>query len=250
MQKNSPLVSILLPVYNGQEYLSEALESIFSQKYKEIEVIAVDDCSKDESVKVLRKFKAKDNRIKIYKNLNHYGLTISLNRALAKARGEFIAFMPQDGRNSLERIGKQVSFLLSNPHVAAVGTQSTFIDESGKIVGKSDYPTLPKKVEENLISTNSLLFESFTINKKLLPKDLLKFENEAYPYLYSTIFMKICKYSKIANLDANLIFARLNSELSKNVTFDLGKFFQGLKVWINAVLEHDYKPSFRSLFSL
>lgn len=249
MKNNSPLVSILLPVYNGQPYLSEAIESVLSQKYVNLEVIAVDDCSKDQSVKVLKKFKAKDKRVKIYKNINHYGLTTSLNRALNKAKGEFIAFMPQDGRSSLERIGKQVSFLSSNPQIAAVGTQSTFIDEKGKIAGKSEYPTSPDRVEENLISTNSLLFESFTINKKLLPKDLLKFDGENYPFLYSTFFMKICKYSKIANLDKNLMFARINSQLSKNVTFDLERFLQGLKFWINAVLEHNYKPSLRSLFS-
>lgn len=250
MKSQSPLVSILLPVHNGQKYLSEALQSILSQKYKEIEVIAIDDCSKDESAKLLRKFKSKDKRVKIYKNINHYGLTISLNRALNKAKGDFIAFMPQDAVASIERIGKQVSYLLSNPQIAAVGTQSTFIDKAGKTVGKSQYPTSPEKIEENLISTNSLLFESFTINKKLLPKDLLKFDGENYPFLYSTFFMKICKYSKIANLDKNLMFARINSDLNKNITFDLERFLQGLKVWINAVVEHNYKPSIRSLLSL
>src|SRR3989344_5962781 len=219
MNQTKPLVSILLPVYNASGHLSEALESILAQKYKDIEVIAVDDDSKDHSVRVLKKFKAADNRLRIYRNKNHYGLTTSLNRALAKAKGQFIAFMPQDGRSSIQRIEKQVSFLLTNPHVAAVGTQSTFIDGNGKIVGRSEYPTSPEKVEENLISTNSLLFESLTINKKLLPKDLLKFDNQAYPFLYSTLLMKICKYSKIANLEAHLIFSRINSDLNKSMTF-------------------------------
>lgn len=250
MQTNKPLVSILLPVYNGGEHLSEAMESILLQRYPNIEVIAVDDSSKDDSMKILRKFKASDKRIRLYKNLNRYGLTSTLNRALSKARGEFISFMPQDGKIRAERIGKQVSYLLENPDIAAVGSQSLFMNEEGKVVGKSEYPTDPAKVEENLISTNSLLFESFTINKKLLPKDLLRFDQEAYPFLYSTLFMKICKYSKIANLEAHLIFSRINTELNKSLTFDFSNFFQTIKVWINAVLEHNYKPSIRSLFSL
>lgn len=250
MQTDKPLVSILLPVCNGQKYLSEAMESILSQKYENIEVIAVDDCSKDESMKLLRKFREKDKRIRIYKNLNRYGLTVSLNRALTKARGEFISFMPQDARITVQKISRQVSFLLSNPQFAAVGSQSLFINENRKVVGKSEYPIDPSKIEDDLISTNSLLFESFIINKKLLPKDLLRFDDLAYPFLYSTLFMKICKYSKIANLEAHLITFRINTELNKSLTFDLSNFRETLKVRVNAFLEHNYKPSIRSLFSL
>ena len=101
MNQTKPLVSVLLPVYNGQEFLSEALQSVLSQKYGNLEVIAVDDDSKDHSVRVLKKFKESDNRLRIYRKKNHYGLNISLNRALNKARGQFIAFMPQDGIASI-----------------------------------------------------------------------------------------------------------------------------------------------------
>ncbi len=230
-------------------HLTQAIQSILSQKFTNLELIAVDDASKDKSWKILNRFKALDKRVRVYKNLNHYGLSKTLNTAIRKARGEFIAFMTQESRSYVDRIGKQVSYLLSNPQIAAAGTQSAFVDEEGKVVSRSSYPTDPSKIEENLLSQNSLLFESFMINKKALPKDLLKFGEEDYPLLHSTLLMKICKYSKIANLDTSLMFYRLSSQIESNNKFLIAKFIANLRVWLAAFLLHDYRPSFRSLFT-
>ena len=246
MNQTKPLVSVLLPVYNGQEFLSEALQSVLSQKYGNLEVIAVDDDSKDHSVRVLKKFKESDNRLRIYRNKNHYGLNISLNRALSKARGQFIAFMPQDGRNYVERIGKQVSFLLKNPSFGAVGTQVSFT-KSNKVVSRSSFPINPSDIEKNLIG-NALDFETFMINKLSLPRDILRFGQEEHPFLFSALFMKIIKYSTIANLEHVLIFKRLGSEENKTSNIEL--FMKNIRMFINSFFVHEYRPSIRSLFSL
>lgn len=249
MNKPKPLVSILMPVNNAQDHLYGALESILLQKYQNIEVIAIDDDSKDNSLKILRKFRKTDKRIKIHKNLNKYGLRASLNLALKKSKGEFIAFMPEDGRNYVDRVGKQVSFLLNNPQVAVVGSQCTFVNKNGKVVSKTSLPTHPDKLDSNLTKGGPFIFGSLMINKLALPKDLLYFEYEEKPAIFAAILMKACKYTKIANLEEALIFCPEHfSPFNRNI--DLENIVSHVKAWANAFLVHEYRPSLRSILTL
>src|SRR5579883_1973115 len=121
-----PLVSILLPVFNIGHYLPDSLDSLLASSHENIEIIAIDDFSKDDSWKILRLYKQIDKRIRIYRNVKHYGKAITLNRLLKKAKSNFIMFM--DGKDMVykHKIKKQLTFLLENPKVAAAGTQCTF----------------------------------------------------------------------------------------------------------------------------
>src|SRR3989338_8386665 len=93
MNDSKPLISILLPVHNTEKYLSDCLNSLINQTYKNIEIVAIDDKSSDKSYKILNQFKKKDKRIRVYKNVKRYGISITLNRLVNKAKGSYIAFM-------------------------------------------------------------------------------------------------------------------------------------------------------------
>ena len=149
MNNTKPLISILLPVHNSSTTLSECVLSLLNQSYKNIEIIAIDDKSSDKSSSILNALKKNDKRLKTYKNVKRYGLAVTLNRMTKKAKGSFIAFMDTDDISSPNRLKKQLKFLLNNSNVVAVGSQCTFIDETGKKIGRSDFPTEHSLIYEN-----------------------------------------------------------------------------------------------------
>ena len=94
--KKEPSLSVIMGVYNGQPFLSKAIESILNQTFTDFEFIICDDCSTDDSAKILREFAAKDSRIRLLQNKQNKGLAATLNNCLNIARGTFIARMDCD----------------------------------------------------------------------------------------------------------------------------------------------------------
>lgn len=243
--KQQPLVSIILPVHNACTFLPHCLNSLLSQTYGNIEIIVIDDNSKDESLQILKQFKKLDKRIRVYKNKKRYGLAICFNRALKRAKGPFIAFMDSHDASSLDRIKRQVSFLLSHPKVVAVGTQFVFVNQNNKKTAKSELPQTHESIAKSLLTGISLQFETSMINQTLLPKDLLHFQENTYPFVYSQVFVKLLSYGELANLPWVLHQRRKLMDAS----FSLTTLPTHLKHLFKSVALHDYRPSFKSLFT-
>ena len=106
-----PLVSAIVPVHNGERYLGAALESIFAQRYEPLEVIVVDDGSRDGSVAVAAQF-----AVRLVRQENR-GVAAARNRGLAEARGDLLAFLDQDDAWPPGKLDTQVAFLAANPAV-------------------------------------------------------------------------------------------------------------------------------------
>lgn len=151
MKNNLPLVSIVLPVYNTEKYITESVQSILDQTYKNLEIIIVEDGSQDNTLKILQKFKNKDNRIKLVEHSKNYGLIKSLNDGLTFATGKYIARMDADDISKPERIQKQVEFLENNPDIYLVGTFAESIDEDGIYLRDIILDTGSDKVTSNLL---------------------------------------------------------------------------------------------------
>lgn len=243
----NPLVSILLPVSNSSKYLFPALKSLSSQSYKNIQIIAIDDNSKDDSFKILKNYKKTEKRLRIYKNKKKYGLAVTLNRCLKKAKGQYIAFMNQKDINSPYRIKKQVSYLIEHSKTALVGAQCIFIDKNNRVIGKSLFPENHEGIYKTLIQGLSIQFETVVINKLLLPKDLLKFKTNAYPLIYIELFMKILSFGEFANLNTYL-YKHRKDLTDNNPTQKINELFSLVKLWFKSVAVYDYRPSFRSFF--
>lgn len=115
-----PLVSVVMPVYNTDKFLHEAITSILEQSYHNLELIIVDDFSTDTSRDVINSFH--DTRIRIFQNKKNAGFATSRNIGIQAARGDFIALMDSDDISHNTRIAKQVKFLLNNSGIDVVGT--------------------------------------------------------------------------------------------------------------------------------
>ena len=113
-----PKISVIMSVYNGEQYLSEAIESIRGQTFKDWEFIIINDCSTDKTEQILNDYAARDGRIRVYKNEVNLKLPASLNKAVKLARGEYTARMDADDICLPCRFEKQYDFMKSNPDIA------------------------------------------------------------------------------------------------------------------------------------
>ena len=247
MKNDKPLISIILPVHNSSGHLRECVKSLLSQSYKNIEILAIDDDSKDGSYKILREFTKKDKRFKIKRNVKRYGIGITLNRLIKKAKGEFIAFMDAEDVSKKDRIKKQLLYLKLNPEVAAVGTQCLFVGKNEKRLGKSKFPKENENIYSSPLHGISMQFETIMINRNILPKDVLKFDTNSNPFIYSDIFLKLLPYGKFANLKNFLHYHRNHpSEYFKDLRRNPMHF---IKLWLKSITFYNYSFSARSFFA-
>jgi glycosyltransferase involved in cell wall biosynthesis len=244
MSQIQPLVSIILPVCNASTHLPACLDSLLKQKHEQIEVIAVDDFSKDASVKILKQYQKLDKRIKVFTNVKRYGLAITLNRALKKAKGEFVTFMNPHDVNSVWRIKKQLDFLEKNPKVVAVGTQSVSIDEKGKHIEKTQLPVEHEHIYSSFLQGLSVQFETIMINRTRIPSDLLYFAQNKYPFVYMETFVKLFQYGKIANLLQHLYYHR-GRPVTAHTMSKTQRAFKFIQLTAKSVAVYDYRPSVR-----
>jgi glycosyltransferase involved in cell wall biosynthesis len=116
----TPLVSVFMPVYNSEQYIAEALESILNQTYKNLEIILVDDGSTDKSVEIIKNYN--DKRIKLIQNEKNMGIPYTRNVGLNNATGKYMAIMDSDDISLPNRIEKQVQYLEVHPDIDVVGS--------------------------------------------------------------------------------------------------------------------------------
>ena len=116
-----PLVSVVMPVFNGERFIGEAIESILSQTFTDFELIIVDDGSEDRSEEIVQAFQERDGRIQFFQLETNMGPATARNCGISASRGEYVTFMDCDDVSLLNRLEKQAGFLDSNPEIGAVG---------------------------------------------------------------------------------------------------------------------------------
>ena len=126
------MVSIVMPTYNGQKYIREALNSITEQTYKEFELIIVDDCSTDGTPKIVQEYAAKDSRIKVIRNESNQKLPKSLNIGFTKCIGDYFTWTSDDNLYHMDALKRMVEYLENDKNTNFVYACEEFIDENGK----------------------------------------------------------------------------------------------------------------------
>ena len=116
----APSVSVVMPVYNGERYLRDAIDSMLAQSFRDFEFLIIDDASRDASAEIVRSYP--DPRIRLVHNARNSGVSASLNRGLELARGAYIARMDADDMSRPERLARQLAFLDRQPRCGIVGS--------------------------------------------------------------------------------------------------------------------------------
>lgn len=144
------LVSVLMPAYNVEKYIGDALDSLLEQSYSNLEIIVVDDASTDNTLNILNDYAAKDSRIKVYSNNINLGIVGTMNHGLTYCHGDFIARMDADDIAILDRIEKQINYLIENPEVDIVGSSTITVNMDGVGNSVSRVPIGKKQIESTL----------------------------------------------------------------------------------------------------
>lgn len=131
---NKPTVSIVLPVYNGERYLNEALDSVLNQTYPSWELIIVDDCSTDSTPTIANSYAASDDRIRYVRNETNKKLPASLNVGFSLASGKYFTWISDDNRFGETALELMVAVLDNDPQTDLVYCRMRRIDEHGKLI--------------------------------------------------------------------------------------------------------------------
>ena len=126
------LISIVLPVYNGEKYLRESIDSILRQTYQNWELLILDDCSTDGSATIAKEYAARDARICYYRNDTNLQLPRNLNKGFSLAKGDYLTWTSDDNRYRPQALEKMAAALKADPEAQFVFASCRIIDESGK----------------------------------------------------------------------------------------------------------------------
>jgi hypothetical protein len=163
---SSPRVSVILPARDGGAYLADAVASILGQSFVDLELLLIDDGSRDGAVAALAPTAARDSRLRLLVNPGA-GLVAALNYGLGQARAALVARMDADDVALPERLARQVAFLDASPVVALVGAQVAFIDASGAPTGeRSHFPTAPEEVAAALTTRGCVIRHPTIVARK------------------------------------------------------------------------------------
>ena len=144
-------ISVLLPLYNGEAYIREAVESVLAQTWRDFELLILDDGSRDGSLAIVQEIARRDPRVRVIARENR-GLTETLNELLTVARGQLIARMDADDVCLPDRFARQVAFLDANPGVVCVGGDIEMIDERGRFLTALTMPEGDEEIQRLAIT--------------------------------------------------------------------------------------------------
>lgn len=148
------LISIITPVYNSERFISDTIDSILNQSYNNWEMIIVDDCSKDKSENIIRRYVNSDSRIKYIKLTKNSGAAVARNTAIEKSKGRYIAFLDSDDLWKETKLEKQLSFMKEND-IGFSFTSYELINEDGSKVNKTI--KAPLKIDYNTLLKNTII---------------------------------------------------------------------------------------------
>ena len=151
--ENNILVSIILPVYNGERYLNESIESCLNQTYSNLELIIVNDCSSDRSLEIANSYAEKDTRVRVLDNEVNKKLPATLNVGHREAKGAYITWTSDDNKYKPKAIEKYLTNLQNNKS-DFVCSDFDVIDEDGEFVLKTELPNLEELIWGNVFGAS------------------------------------------------------------------------------------------------
>lgn len=194
---NSELVSVVLPVYNGEKYIRESINSVINQTYDNWELIIVDDCSTDNTLNIIKEYEHKDPRIRVIHNKTNKKLPASLNVGFSNTKGEFLTWTSDDNVYKQDALLVMKNYLTVHKNISFVYANYTKINEKGEFVKKIEVGEPEELYKRNVCGACFLYTRE--IYQKVGDYDINSFLAEDYDY-----WLRINIYGEIAHIKDNL----------------------------------------------
>src|SRR3989344_5104546 len=163
----TPLISVVLPTRNRLKTLRDALDSVLSQSYSNLEVVLIDDCSDQENKVGIEEMARKDSRVRIIRNEENIGFVRSLNKGIREASGEYIARLDDDDSwYDSKKLEKQVAFLDKHPEYAVVGGGIIRVDGDYKEISRQLFPETDEAIRGMMLITDPIVHVAVVFRKK------------------------------------------------------------------------------------
>lgn len=208
-------ISVIMPVYNGEKYLKEAIDSVLSQTFKDFELIIINDCSTDTTIDVINSYN--DERIILINNEENLGIAKNLNKGIEISKGKYIARMDADDICYPHRLERQYNFMEANIDIGMCGSSAeVFTDNTIRL------HVCPQ--QHNEIKVLQIFNSAFTHPAVMIKKEILDKYNLRYDEFYEgmedyELWIRMSRVTKLANIDEVLLKYRSHSsQVTKNVT--------------------------------
>jgi glycosyltransferase involved in cell wall biosynthesis len=212
MNSGKELISVLMPAYNCEKFIKQAIDSILNQTYSNFELLIADDCSNDNTKKIIDSYT--DPRIKTFHNAENLGYLKASNKLFALCKGEYITFQDADDYAAPARMEKLLNYLNTNPDVDCVGSNTNKVDEHGEEFYKTNFPQSDAEIRQQFVNYRIVMTGSaLMLRKKVIDKVGIYNEyfdrigsEDSYWYSY------ILDHYKVANLAEALYYYRANPD--------------------------------------
>ncbi len=208
---SNPLISVVMPAYNAERYLAEAIDSILSQTFRDFELLLVDDCSTDTTLEIIDEYARRDDRISVFRNDKNLKLARTLNRGIKAARGKYIARMDADDVSFPYRFGKQVKFMEENPEVGILGGTMVVTGKDSRVINERRYYTRDEEIRKNIFKFSPFCHPAIMIRKAVLEKSGL-YDPYYNPVEDYELYFRIGLHAKFANLEDSLLRYRIAAD--------------------------------------
>lgn len=200
-------LTVIMPVFNGEEYLREAIESILQQTFINFRFLIINDASTDNSQEIINEYKERDKRIESIKNSKNLGVSKSRNMGLDWADTEYIAFMDADDKALPNRFKKQIDYLKMHPDIGLCGCWFTFMGDKKKTI---DHNSAHDQIKIDFLShcpvqTSTVMFRRSCLGAVRFDEEFVVGED----YLF---FSQLIAKTKFYNLPESLLYYRWHAK--------------------------------------
>ena len=230
---NQPCISVLMPAYNAEKYIGEAIESVLNQTFKDFELIVVNDGSTDRTEEIILSFS--DPRIRYVKNEKNIGVISTRNKSVDLATGKYCALLDADDISLPQRFETQLRFFEKNPDYVLCGSWAYIIDNKGNRTGKIKFIDSDNLLKISYLFSNALVNSSIMLKTDILKK--FKYRPEILISEDFDLFLRMVNAGlKIANLPEYLIKYRWHDTniSNENDVFQTEKKQELLKPYVES----------------
>lgn len=193
-------VSVIMPVYNGEKYIREAIDSVLGQTYENFELILIDDASTDRSIEFIKNYN--DPRIILIQNKKNMGIAMTRNIGIRNAQGKYIAFLDDDDIACLDRLEKQVEAMEKSPQNNIVAGRYINVNEFGEAISDtSQCFNNPKYIKASMCFVNLFCNCEFLLRKSFIQKHSISYREHQFGMEDYMFWIECLKYTDIVCID-------------------------------------------------